>query len=527
VVDRYTRRLTYSMGTLSDSVPVRGVLVLAAMLFFMMQVSLFGDLHNTAGRLALKVDNAVGCSLKFRALVNENAALTEKVLELEHALHLPALSSASIPTSNRTEGSGAGVLSLPGKARDVLLGQVPKLSRGDLTSQIASLNKPISLPPAQQLPAPTLPQVPRLAPLSASNGPIAAVVVMACNRPDYLQRTLDSILRVNPSTTNFPVFVSQDGTDARVAELARRYEGRVSYMQHIEERPPRMKSPKEEIVYYRIADHYRWAFEQLFDERHFPRVIVLEDDMELAVDFFQYFKAMAPLLDNDPTLWCVSSWNDNGQDMFVADPKAVFRSDFFPGLGWMLTKNMWDELHPIWTTGPSSIPGVFGGYWDDWMRNNEVRKGRQCIRPEVCRTANFGEKGSSKGQFFKEYLTKIHANTEMVDWSEFDLSTLDATRFNINITGQMQSATMIHDAHQALTMTGDVRIQYNSKQHFEALAKAFNIMPEWKAGVPRGSYRGIVIFRVNSGAAKVFLGPGPGIRLHDEGYIIPPLGGRP
>lgn len=43
----------------------------------------------------------------------------------------------------------------------------------------------------------------------------------------------------------------------RVAELARRYEGRVSYMQHIEERPPRMKSPKEEIVYYRIADHYR------------------------------------------------------------------------------------------------------------------------------------------------------------------------------------------------------------------------------------------------------------------------------
>ena len=24
-------------------------------------------------------------------------------------------------------------------------------------------------------------------------------------------------------------------------------------------------------------------------------------------------------------------------------------------------------------------------YWDDWMRLNSTRKGRQCIRPEVCR----------------------------------------------------------------------------------------------------------------------------------------------
>jgi alpha-1,3-mannosyl-glycoprotein beta-1,2-N-acetylglucosaminyltransferase len=33
-----------------------------------------------------------------------------------------------------------------------------------------------------------------------------------------------------------------------------------------------------------------------------------------------------------------SAWNDNGQEQFVRDPKAIYRSDFFPGLGWMLNK---------------------------------------------------------------------------------------------------------------------------------------------------------------------------------------------
>ncbi len=38
-----------------------------------------------------------------------------------------------------------------------------------------------------------------------------------------------------------------------------------------------------------------------------------QDDMQLAVDFFPLFARGAALLDADPTLYCVSSWNDNGQ----------------------------------------------------------------------------------------------------------------------------------------------------------------------------------------------------------------------
>jgi alpha-1,3-mannosyl-glycoprotein beta-1,2-N-acetylglucosaminyltransferase len=73
-----------------------------------------------------------------------------------------------------------------------------------------------------------------------------------------------------------------------------------------------------------------------------------QDDMELAPDFFSYFEAGAALLDKDTSLWCISSWNDHGTRNFVADPKRLYRSDFFPGLGWMLRRDTWDTLRDSW-----------------------------------------------------------------------------------------------------------------------------------------------------------------------------------
>ena len=66
-------------------------------------------------------------------------------------------------------------------------------------------------------------------------------------------------------------------------------------------------------TYHAIARHYGWALAQLFDEKHHKKVIMLEDDMEIAPDFFDYFAAAGGLLYEDPTLLCVSAWNDNGQ----------------------------------------------------------------------------------------------------------------------------------------------------------------------------------------------------------------------
>lgn len=54
-------------------------------------------------------------------------------------------------------------------------------------------------------------------------------------------------------------------------------------------------------------------------------MIILEEDLEIAPDFFDYFDALAPLLDSDKTLMAISAFNDNGMTDRVRDPTALFR----------------------------------------------------------------------------------------------------------------------------------------------------------------------------------------------------------
>lgn len=56
-------------------------------------------------------------------------------------------------------------------------------------------------------------------------------------------------------------------------------------------------------------------------------------------------------------------------------------------------------------------------YWDDWMRRKDVRKGRQCVFPEVSRTHTFGEIGNSGGMFYKQHLANMVLNQERFNWT--------------------------------------------------------------------------------------------------------------
>lgn len=54
--------------------------------------------------------------------------------------------------------------------------------------------------------------------------------------------------------------------------------------------------------YYKIARHYGWALNTVFDQG-FEFVIIVEDDLNVAPDFFEYFMGTHTLLREDPTLW--------------------------------------------------------------------------------------------------------------------------------------------------------------------------------------------------------------------------------
>lgn len=97
----------------------------------------------------------------------------------------------------------------------------------------------------------------------------------------------------------------------------------------------------------------------------------------------------------------------------VRDPTALYRSDFFPGLGWMMPLRIWNELSIKWPKA----------YWDDWLREPVQRKDREVIRPEISRTFHFGVFGVSNAEF-GGFLSEIKLNQEFVPFTSIDLSYL-------------------------------------------------------------------------------------------------------
>jgi len=113
------------------------------------------------------------------------------------------------------------------------------------------------------------------------------------------------------------------------------------------------KEHRQFAVYYKISRHYKLALGHIFDKIGYSSVIITEgffifnfskkifsDDLTVAPDFFDYFLATRPLLEVDKTLFCVSAWNDNGVPEFIDQTanELLYRSDFFAGLGWMMTR---------------------------------------------------------------------------------------------------------------------------------------------------------------------------------------------
>ncbi|XP_029369269.1 alpha-1,3-mannosyl-glycoprotein 2-beta-N-acetylglucosaminyltransferase b isoform X2 [Echeneis naucrates] len=202
----------------------------------------------------------------------------------------------------------------------------------------------------------------------ASPEVIIPILVIACDRVT-VKRSLDKLIQYRPSPKLYPIIVSQDCGHAETARVIGSYGDEVTHISQPDLSDIRVRPEHRKFQgYYKIARHYRWALNQVFNAFSHSAVVIVEDDLEVAPDFFEYFRALHPILRSDPTLWCVSAWNDNGRDALVDPYKAdlLYRTDFFPGLGWMLLKDAWDELEPKWPLA----------FWDDWMRQPEQRKDR-------------------------------------------------------------------------------------------------------------------------------------------------------
>eukprot|EP01138_Halocafeteria_seosinensis_P005103 gb/GECG01005217.1/.p1 GENE.gb/GECG01005217.1/~~gb/GECG01005217.1/.p1 ORF type:complete len:464 (+),score=65.51 gb/GECG01005217.1/:1-1392(+) len=339
-----------------------------------------------------------------------------------------------------------------------------------------------------------------------------ALLVICYNRPQYLRNLLNNIRQNLPEGDPLDIFISQDGQRRDVAGeiqlfqkevLESRPDAEVNHLQHQQEH----RGDDDRHGYQKLSRHFGWAIEQVF-QKGYKHVIILEEDLEISVDFFPYFYAMAEILDNDETLLAVSAYNDIGQPQFVSDPKFAVRSDFFPGLGWMIPRRIWDEIGPKWPAG----------YWDDWMREPHVRKDRAIIRPEVSRTRTIGKVGVSGSQYFDKYLGNIKLNDEPVDWLYLDIDYLLKDTFDADFHALIASATDMkldelfsqecrdHHPEEDKLLKTPYKLEAKEKGPYpdwKKVATTFGFIDDIKAGVPRTAYQGVVRIS-HKGCTKLF-----------------------
>ena len=61
----------------------------------------------------------------------------------------------------------------------------------------------------------------------------------------------------------------------------------------------------------------------------------------------------------------------------------------------------------------------------------------------------------------------------------------------------LSEAQVVEDVNAAMAAHGTVKLLYDSQEHYETLTQALSMLREWKDGVPRGGYRGVVTIHSN------------------------------
>ncbi|XP_052743154.1 alpha-1,3-mannosyl-glycoprotein 2-beta-N-acetylglucosaminyltransferase [Bicyclus anynana] len=331
---------------------------------------------------------------------------------------------------------------------------------------------------------------------------VLPILVIACDRVT-VKRCLDNLVKFRPDKDTFPIIVSQDCGHNETYKVIRSFtdaDPSITVVQQPELAEIPLPRAKVKFKgYYKIARHYRFALNHVLVALEYDAVIIVEDDLDISPDFFEYFLGTYPLLYKDPSIWCISAWNDNGKKELIdqSRPELLHRTDFFPGLGWLLKRDTWLQLESKW-------PEAF---FDDWLRDPQNTQGRACIRPEISRTYSFGKIGVSKGLFFDMHLRYMQLNMEYVGFTKLDLTYLLKENYDSSLTLLVESLPEMspEDVMAGAGTELAVRVSYSSAKTYRRAAKKLGLMDDFRSGIPRTAYRGIVTCYIRN--KRVYLAP--------------------
>ena len=181
------------------------------------------------------------------------------------------------------------------------------------------------------------------------------------------------------------------------------------------------------------------------------------------------------------------------------DPTMLHRVETMPGLGWILKRSLWSqELEPRWPSPEKTWD------WDMWMRLQEIRRGRECVVPEISRTYHFGSSGLNMNSYFHDiYFTKHSFNTER----DVELANVDSVKkeeYEHRLEEEMRGAEVLNKRNNTVSpcsedfysgTKGKAGLLFIKMEHSKdftswlALAKCLRIWDLDARGFHRGMWR--------------------------------------
>lgn len=245
----------------------------------------------------------------------------------------------------------------------------------------------------------------------------------------------------------------------------------------------------------RIHQHYKASLTatfNLFSSAQFA--LILEEDLLVAQDFFSYFSQTIHLL-KEEDIYCISAWNDQAYEHSCQDPSLLYRVETMPGLGWLLSRDLYkQELEPNWPSAEQKWD------WDMWMRTERMRKGRECIIPDISRTYHFGSKGLNMNTYFQKRYFENHALNHHPNVRLYEVDSLKKDEYEKVMENLIQYGSIINrtftcddnfipDTYQ---QTYIVYFRWKTKKEWgtwKAIAKCFDLWDLDLRGVHKGAIR--------------------------------------